>query len=343
MSNELILVTGGSGFLATHTIVAALAAGHRVRTTLRSASRADELLHTVTLAKQDVRNLEIVTANLSADEGWTDAAAGVDRVLHLASPFPATPPKDPQELIRPAVDGTLRVLRAAHEAGVRRVVMTSSFAAVGYGHDAARETFTEADWTDPDARGIRPYVRSKTLAERAAWDFVRDTPRLELTTVNPVAIFGPLLSQNAASSVEVVRLLLNGQLPGVPRLAFGVVDVRDVADLHLRAMDSRQAAGQRYLAVAGPFMTMGQIAGTLRDGLGHQARHVPTRVLPDALVRVGGLFSPALADFVPQLGQFRNATAEKAVRELGWQPRLRERTLLDTAHSLIARGLAGGD
>ena len=289
---------------------------------------------------QDGGAVEIVEADLSKDDGWRRATDGCRYVLHLASPFPSSPPPDEEMLISPARDGALRVLSAAHDAGVDRVVLTSSFAAIGYGHHPGTRAFTETDWTDVDQPDVRAYTKSKTLAERAAWDFVDQHDGLELAVINPVVILGPLLGQGIPSSLEIVKRLMTGALPGVPRLAFGIVDVRDVAELHLRAMTDPRAAGQRYLAVSGDFMTLGQVAGTLRARLGPQARKVPTRKVPDSVMRLGALFSPAIRDFVPELGRLRHATSTKAIEQLGWSPRRPETTIVDTARSLIAFGLA---
>lgn len=284
-------------------------------------------------------DVEVVTADLSDDAGWSEAVNGCRYVLHLASPFPTASPKDPEELVRPARDGALRVLRASREAGVERVVLTSSFAAIGYGHSPGVRAFTEADWTDPDAPGVRAYTRSKTLAERAAWDDVVRHGGPELAVINPVAVFGPVLAADTSSSIEIVRSLLSGRFPGVPRLAFGVVDVRDVADLHLRAMTAPEAAGERFLAVSGDFMTMGQIAGVLRQELGPRASKVPTRTIPDVLIRLAGLVQRELRDFGPELGVLRSVDGSKATRLLGWQPRSREDALVATAESLFDLGL----
>ena len=225
---------------------------------------------------------------------------GCEYVLHVASPFPATIPKHEDELIVPAREGTLRVLRAARDAGVKRVVMTSSFAAIGYGHDTrtgsssearrAQERFTEKDWTNPNSEDVMPYMKSKTLAERAAWDFIaREGAGLELSVVNPVAVFGPVLGSDYATSILLVQRMMDGALPGLPRLCFGVVDVRDVADLHLRAMTNPAANGERFLAVAGDFMWIVEIAKVLKARMGEAAKRVPTRQLPNWLVRLAAL------------------------------------------------------
>ena len=341
MDGEQVLVTGGSGFIGGHCIAQLLQAGHRVRTTVRSLAREAEVRATLRAAGVDPgAALTFAAADLLADAGWPEAAAGCDRVLHVASPFPAAVPKHEDDLIRPAREGALRVLRAARDAGVKRVVLTSSFAAIGYGHAHPDRTYTEQDWTDVEGPGTTAYVRSKTLAERAAWDFVaREGGPLELAVVNPVGVFGPLLGPDYSASIEIVKRLLDGSLPGAPRMSFGVVDVRDVVDLHLRAMAHPAAKGERFHAVAGEFMSVADIAGVLRARLGAAARRVPTRKLPDWVLRAVALFDPAVRQIVPELGKMRQASNEKARRVLGWTPRLREEAILATAQSLARLGL----
>lgn len=337
-----VLVTGGSGFIAAHTILLLLQEGHSVRTTVRNLSREADvraMLARGGFSGPDER-LDFTAADLEADAGWPEAAAGCDHVLHIASPFPAGVPADAEELIRPAREGALRVLRAAQDAGVKRVVLTSSFAAVGYGHPEVERAFDERDWTDLSRDEVAAYPRSKTLAERAAWDFVAtQAPDLELSVVNPVAVFGPVLGPDYSTSVLLIQRLLDGAVPGLPRLSLGVVDVRDVADLHLRAMTSPVAAGQRFLAVAGKSMTVAEIARLLRARLGAAGRRVPTRTLPDWLVRLVALADPAVRVVVPELGKAKEASHEKAERLLGWTPRSNEEAVLATAESLLALGL----
>jgi nucleoside-diphosphate-sugar epimerase len=275
-----------------------------------------------------------------SDAGWPAAVAGCEYVLHIASPFPSTVPKDENELIVPAREGALRVLRAARDAGVKRLVQTSSFAAVGYGHAEQERVFTEKDWTDPDGADVMPYTKSKTLAERAAWDFIsREGAGLELAVVNPVGVFGPVLGPDYATSILLVQRMMDGALPGLPRMCFGVVDVRDVADLHLRAMTNPAAKGERFLAVAGDFMWIVEIAKTLKERLGDAAKRVPTRQLPNWLVKLAALKDPAVKQIIPELGKWKNATSEKAQRVLGWSPRSREDSVVATAESMIRLGL----
>lgn len=338
MTDDLVLVTGGTGFVGSHCLVALLANGYRVRTTVRSMKRADEVREMVRAGGADPGDrLSFVEADLTSDAGWPEAVAGCTYVLHVASPFPIEVPKDENELIVPARDGALRVLRAAHEAGATRVVLTSSYAAIGYGHAPTERPFTETDWTDlSGANRVDPYPKSKTIAERAAWDYVAEHGGPELAVVNPVGILGPLLGPDASTSIELVRRLLDGEMPGTPKLSFGIVDVRDVAELHLRAMTDPKAAGERFLAISGDFMTIKEIADALRDGLGERASKVPTRVLPNWLVRLVAVFDPGVRQLVPELGHTKHASAAKAREVLGWSPRTPEEAIIASAESLIA-------
>lgn len=345
MSDERVLVTGGSGFVGAHCILALLTAGYRVRTTVRSPAREAEVR--AQLAKGGFEHataehagaLEFATADLLDDAGWADAAAGCTYVLHVASPFPGRDPKDEDEIIRPAREGALRVLRAARDAGVKRVVLTSSFAAVGYGTEVLDRPYTEEDWTDPSAP-VSAYVKSKTLAERAAWDFIaREGGALELAVVNPVGILGPALGPDTSTSIDLVLGLLKGAAPGLPRVSFGIVDVRDVADLHVRAMTDPAASGERFLAVADGILTVPEVAGVLRDRLGDLARKVPTRVLPDWMVRVAAFVDPSLQEVSRRLGNHREVSNAKAKRMLGWAPRSNEDAITATAMSLVELGL----
>jgi nucleoside-diphosphate-sugar epimerase len=338
-----VLVTGGSGFVGSHVILQLLAAGHEVRTTVRSLSREAEVRATLAAAGADAGDrLSFFAADLEKDDGWAEAAAGCDYVHHVASPFPPAQPKDEDELIRPAREGTLRVLRAARDAGVKRIVVTSSFAAVGYGHGQRDTPYTEADWTDPEGPSVQPYMKSKTLAERAAWDFIaREGNGMELAVVNPVGVFGPALNGDLSTSIFLVKTMIEGKMPGTPRLYLGVVDVRDVADLHLRAMTDPAAAGERFLAVAGEAMSFHQMAMVLRERLGAAADRVPKRQLPDWLIRVLAIFNPLAREAVPRLGIKASASNEKARRVLGWTPRSREDAIVASGESVIALGLIG--
>ncbi len=335
-----VLVTGGSGFIGSHAILQLLAAGHEVRTTIRNLAREGEvraLLKEGGAAPGD--RLAFFAADLMSDDGWDEAVAGCDYVLHVASPFPSGVPKDENELIVPAREGALRVLRAAKKAGVRRVVLTSSFAAVGYGKPQQAAPYDEKDWTNPDGAGVSPYVKSKTIAERAAWDFVEKEGGLELAVVNPVAVFGPVLGRDYSTSILLVQRLMDGAMPGVPDISFGVVDVRDVADLHIRAMTDPAAKGERFIAIAGDFMSIGEIAEVLKARMGEAARRAPTRRLPNWVLRLAALRDPAVKQILPELGKHKHSTGAKAERVLGWRPRSREEAIVATADSLLRLGL----
>jgi nucleoside-diphosphate-sugar epimerase len=336
-----ILVTGGSGFIGSHCILQLLAAGHQVRTTVRSPKREGDVRATLKQGGAEPGDrLSFIAADLEDDAGWPEAVAGCESVLHVASPFPPTIPRHEDELIVPAREGSLRVLRAARDAGVRRVVLTSSFAAIGYGREPRESPFDETSWTDPDGDGVTPYAKSKTLAERAAWEFIaREGDGLELSVVNPVGVFGPVLGPDYSTSILLVQRLMDGALPGCPRLHFGVVDVRDVADLHIRAMTHPAARGERFLAVAGDFLSILDIARMLRHRMGASARRVPTWPLPNWLVRLAAIRDPAAKQILPELGKRKNATAEKATRLLGWAPRSVEESIVATTESLARLGL----
>ena len=338
---QTVLVTGGSGFIGSHCILQLLAAGYQVRTTVRNLKREGDVRAMLKVGGAEPGNsLRFFAADLQSEAGWGEAVAGCDFVLHVASPLPPSVPKHEDELIIPAREGTLRVLRASRDAGVKRVVLTSSFAAIGYGHKVRETPFTEADWTDPNGDDVAPYTKSKTLAERAAWDLLaREGGALELSVINPVGVFGPVLGPDYSASILLVQKMLDGAMPGAPRLYFGAVDVRDVADLHLRAMTNPAASGERFLAVAGDFLTMLDIAKILKARLGSSAKRVPGRELPNWMVRLAALRDPAIKLILPELGKKKNATNEKARRLLEWQPRSNEEALVATAESLVRLGL----
>lgn len=336
-----VLVTGGSGFIGSHAVLQLLNAGHRVRTTVRSLNREKDVRAMLKQGGVEPGDrLSFFTADLERDGGWAEAVAGCDYVLHVASPFPASVPKHEDELIVPAREGALRVLRASRDSAVKRVVLTSSFAAIGYGHPPQSQPFDETQWTNPAGEGLTAYVKSKTLAERAAWDFMaREGGGLELAVVNPVGVFGPVLGADYSTSVLIVQRMLDGALPGCPKLFFGAVDVRDTVDLHIRAMTDPAAKGERFLAVAGDFVSILGIGRILKDHMGAAARRVPTRELPNWLVRLASLRDPAIKQIVPELGKHKNATNAKARRVLGWLPRSNEEAILATGESLLKLGL----
>lgn len=339
MNTEIVLVTGGSGFIASHCILQLVNAGYRVRATLRSLTREGEVRAMLKQGGLDAGDrLTFVAADLSADGGWSDAVAGCTYVLHGASPTPSGSQTREEDWIRPAVDGVVRVLRASRDAGVKRVVLTSAFGAVGMGHEPRTRPFDESDWTNLNGK-VAPYQKSKTLSERAAWDFMARVGRgLELSVINPTAVLGPVLGADYSHSIRLVKQLIDG-MPGCPKINSGFVDVRDLADLHLRAMTDPVAKDERFIAISGSSMWMLDVAKVLKHRMGAAAAKVPTRELPNWLVRISALRNPALRNLVPFLGVVMNATSQKAVRLLGWNPRSREESIVATAESLVRLGL----
>ena len=335
-----VLVTGGSGFVGSHVVLQLLQAGHVVRTTVRSLSREAGVRAMLAGAGADAgARLSFFAADLRSDDGWADAVAGCDYVIHVASPLPLAPPKTEDELIVPARDGVLRVLKAARDARVKRVVFTSTCGAVYYGYPPQTAPFDETSWTNINGGDMSAYVKSKAIAERAAWDFMAaEGGALELSAINPAGIFGPVLGADFSSSIELIKRLLKG-MPGAPQIYFGVVDVRDVADLHLRAMTHAAAKGERFIAVSGNAMSMLDMANVLRARLGDRAKKAPTRQLPNWIVRIAARFDPGMRTLLPMLGKIRHATSAKAERVLGWKPRSREDAIVASAESLMKFGI----
>jgi nucleoside-diphosphate-sugar epimerase len=328
-----VLVTGGGGYLAGHCIVDLLRLGFRVRATLRSASREAALRAAIGKVIDPTDRLAIAIADLNEDAGWYAAVAGCDYVLHVASPLGNQATRDSDALLLPARQGTLRVLRAATQANVRRVVVTSSTAASTPA--SVTEVGDEAIWTGDRHPTLNAYRRSKIAAERAAWDFMAAASgRTTLTTILPGGILGPVLSTSNLGSVQFIERLLTGKLPGVPDLGFCVVDVRDLADLHVRAMLAPEAAGERFIAT-GEFRSMDEIAGMLRAELGARASKVPRRRLPSSLLRMLAWFVPSLRSLTPLLGRRQLFSSAKAQRVLGFSPRPATVTVVDCARSLL--------
>ncbi|MEQ1510444.1 MAG: NAD-dependent epimerase/dehydratase family protein [Sphingopyxis sp.] len=331
-----VFVSGGSGYIAGFLIRQLVADGWMVHTSIRNLAKEDQVRN---LLGVDNAKLKFFAADLMSDAGWAEAMAGCSHVAHVASPLPSNAPKSADELIIPARDGALRALKAAKAAGVKRFVMTSSAAAIAYGHGKTKSRFTEADWTNVASKDAYPYVQSKTIAERAARDWVAaEGGDMEYVTVNPSLVLGPLLSDDFSTSLEAIKKLIEGSLPGLPNFGFGVVDVRDVADLHVRCLTAPNMAGERFIA-SGPFLWMRDVAAILREGLGEQARKVPTRKLPNFLVKLSALFDPVIKQVVGELGNVREMDASHAKAVLGWETRPVAESILDTARDMIRLGL----
>ncbi len=335
-----MLVTGGSGYIAGWVIVLLLQQGFHVRTTVRSPSRETAVRSAVAGQVDAQDRLSFSFADLLQDDGWNGAAQGADYVLHVASPMGQGEPK--ADLVRPAREGTLRLLQAARNAGVQRVVLTSSTVAAKHSpsHSKAASAATnESTWTDPEEKGLSEYVRSKTLGERAAWEFAgQTTGAMELTTILPGMVLGPVMTRTISGSVELISRMLTGRVPALPRVGFSIVDVRDLASLHVQAMLSPEAAGQRILGV-GDFLWMAEIAKILRDNLGQEAAKVPTRLLPDFVVRLAALFQYEARFMAPMLGQRTQFDVSKAAKLLGWHPRPASEVVLACAGDLLRQHL----
>lgn len=339
---KVVLVTGASGYIAKHIVRQLLDGGYEVRGTVRRAERGEEVRdavrpHLSDPARADER-LTFVVVDLEEDAGWDVAVAGVDAVVHTASPFPIAQPKDESVLIRPAVEGTFRVLRAAHEAGVGRVVLTSSTVAVVHCElPEGRDAFDESDWSDPEHRSCTPYVKSKTLAERAAWEYVADVaPGMALTAINPGFVVGPPLDDELGSSTSLVVRLLSGKDPMLPRYGIPVVDVRDVAQMHVRALERPETAGRRYVGAAGS-MWMAEMGSVLKAA--YPERRIATRNAPTVAMWLLALFDGEVRSILHSLGSIERASNARAVEELEMSFIPPDQALRDTAEHLIARGL----
>lgn len=332
-----VLVTGGTGYIAGEVIDQLLARGYAVHTTVRDKAKSEPRLRERWPDAGD--RLKLFQADLMSDAGWAEANAGCDAVAHVASPLPLAPPRHEDELIVPAREGTLRALRFARGAGVKRFVQTSSMAAIAYGRSEKEYTVTESDWTDVNHPDVYPYVKSKTIAERAARDWVAvNGGEMEFVSVNPSLVLGPVYSADFSTSVSAIEQLLSGAVPLAPDLGFAVVDVRDVAALHVKCLEEPGLAGERFIA-SGKFMKFIDVGAILRENLGERARKVPTRGMPDWLVHVLALFNPGIRSVKAELGKTRNADASHALERLGWKTRDEKQSILDCANSLIEKGV----
>jgi nucleoside-diphosphate-sugar epimerase len=338
---QLVLVTGGSGFIAGHVILQLLDKGYRVRTTIRSLDKEQTVRDILTDAGMTHGDdLSFVAADLLSDEGWPAAVDGVGAVMHVASPVQPGHVENEDDLIIPAREGALRVLRAANAAGIKRVVLTSAFHAVSWGWPHNDHVFTEADWTILDGPGVDAYGKSKVLAERAAWDFVANEGLgLELVTILPVAVMGSVMGKDISGSNHIIQNMLNGAMPGFPHIYIPIVDVRDVASAHILAMETEEAAGQRFLISSGPVTSLSEIGRTLKTALGESAKRVPSRVIPNSLVRIGARSNPQLRATVPDLDYKKQLSNEKARRMLGWTPRDSKDAIIAAGKSMVAKGL----
>lgn len=335
----MVLVTGGAGFIAVHCMIQLLNDGYRVRATLRSLDR--EVAVRSMLLEGGVEageRLTFIQADLSTDENWIEAVNGCTYVLHVASPTPKLNFTHEDEMIIPAKEGVLRVLRASRNAGVKRFVLTSAIGAVVYGHPDQTAPYNETSWTN--TAKAPAYQKSKTIAEKAAWDFIQQEGNgLELAVVNPTAVMGPVLGSDYSHSIQIIKNMLNGKIPGCPKINSCFVDVRDVADLHLRAMVDPLANGERFIATAGESIWLVEVAKILKANLGDAAAKVSVKQLPNTLLRIAALKDPMVKSMVPLLGIHMNTTSEKAIRLLGWSPRSNQEAILATAESLIRLNL----
>ena len=340
-NSEKVLVTGGTGFVGSHCVLQLLRKGYAVKTTLRSMGRKNEVIEMLrTGGVTSFDKLEFIETDLTRDDNWDEAVRGCHYVLHVASPIYSTLPKDENEMIRPAVDGTLRVLKAARNAGVKRVVLTSNFGAVGYSHKDPNTAITEEEWTDPNEK-MTSYNKSKVLAERAAWDFMRkEGGNLELSVANPVFILGPSLGPDIPSSFDILKHLLDGSMKAVPNIPFNVIDVRDLADLQIRAMTNANAKGQRFIVLAGGKISMPEIARLLKNKMPGVAKKVSTRILPNWVIYLAALFNEQAKLVAPLLKITRNTSSAKAKKALGWTPIANnEEAILASMESMIKFGI----
>lgn len=339
--SKLVVVTGGTGFIASHIILQLLQQGYRVRTTVRSMAKTDLVKSMLTTGgATDLSRLEFMAADLNSDDRWDRVMDGADYVMSVASSTPTGEFADENAMTTTAVNGILRVLRFARDAHVKRVVLTSAYGAVGMGHQNRTAPFTERDWTNLDASQLDPYQRSKTMAEHAVWDFIATEGNdLEMAAINPVGVMGPVLASDYSHSNQQVRNLLEGQIPAVPNVNSGYVDVRDVASLHLLAMTDPKANGERFLATTGETLSMLDVANTLRNAFPELADRFPETVIPDDVLKAQAKENPMLKMVASLVGNFADTSNAKAVELLGWHPRSARDAIVSTAQSMLDLGI----
>ena len=336
--SKTVLVTGGTGFVGTHIIFQLLQGGYNVKTTLRSLKSKDIVIDTLKAnGINTFDNLEFIEADLSKDDNWEEAMKNCEYVLSVASPVFFTIPKDENEMMLPAVDGIIRVLKAAKNANVKRVVMTSNFGAVGFSNKNSNIVTTEEDWTDLNEKGLSAYEKSKLLAERAAWDYIKkEGGNLEFATINPVAILGPSLSNHVSGSFGLLKHLLDGSMKAIPNIPLNIVDVRDVADLHIRAMTNPNANGQRFIASSDGQISLPEIGELVKNSNPNMAKKVPAKTLPNWIIYFAALFNNQAKEAALLLRMNRNVSNSKAKKILGWKPIAnKEEAILASLKSMI--------
>ncbi|MGF7080952.1 SDR family oxidoreductase [Mucilaginibacter sp. UYCu711] len=341
-NSEIVLVTGGSGSVGVNCILQLLLKGYKVKTTLRSLNKKEDVIEMLTTGGvTSFENLEFIETDLTKDNNWDQAMNDCKYVLHVASPTHADQPQDENEMIGPAVDGVLRVLKAARNAGIKRVILTSSFGAVGFSNKNRDTETTEANWTDPAEKGLSSYEKSKGLAERAAWDFIKkEGGSLELAVINPVAIFGPLLGPVKSPSLGILKFLLDGSMKAIPNIPLNIVDIRDVADLHIRAMTNPDANGQRFIASADGEISMPEIAKLLKIKMPGVSAKVASKTLPNWILSIASLFNPQAKQAAALLKINRRVSNAKAKKVLGWKPIANnEAAILASVESMVKFGL----
>ena len=334
---ETVLVTGGTGFIGLHCLQQLLDKGYKVRTTIRSESRKQEVLEAMKKHSSNCENLEFYIADLLKDDGWKEAVEGSKYVLHVASPFFLGEPENEDVFIKPAVEGTLRVLKACADAEVQKVVLTSSFAAVGYGHPREKQVYTEEDWSSVDGE-ISAYAKSKTLAEKAAWEFVEnleESKKFDLTVINPVAVTGPMLTSDIGSSNDFLLKLISGSMPACPKIHMGYIDVRDVAKAHIFSMTEEKTNGERII-VSENEMFFAEVGKTLNDA---GFKKSPTKELPNFLVKIMSFFVGELKTLLSALDRKGDIDKTKAERFFNWEYISTEKSVTETAQQLRDMGL----